>query len=452
MALIPGVKVNVNEGATFNIGTADSQGHKIFVYDSAEWGGYCGTAEAKLVALDYAYDRASKRTEDSLVDAEILVNGTVDATYGYLYTTASGAKVYSSGSGKIITKAGTDTGTYQIDNQYEGEWNQQVVEYTDPIPITPAKLLNSNNTYTETDEATEVTTYTYLNGFWHQGEGHSVNETDGKCSVCGTQFFALVDGNTLCEDAAEFEATTATTSIHFYQDYNANGIFDLFGRTVTGATVTATIIDSKTDDYNAADAGSIANYAGPAVCSPDKGTAPYGKHYAAIKNTDGTYSFHRVGVSVTAYRLYLVGGQAYLGFEATFRGTGAGLKALTDLGFVIDNEPHMFTDGVHVAEDGTETSYNINEIKPTDESGYIDGMTVAVHYTGENSVGLTTTVQGKMLFDTSHALSTPRKIDLGANLKKVLDDSDVTEEDPYYTPIRNYLVANGVITEGGTEG
>jgi len=34
----------------------------------------------------------------------------------------------------------------------------------------------------------------------------------------------------------------------------------------------------------------------------------------------------------------------------------------------------------------------------------------------------------------------------------VLDDSDVTEEDPYYTPIRNYLVANGVITEGGTEG
>jgi len=127
-------------------------------------------------------------------------------------------------------------------------------------------------------------------------------------------------------------------------------------------------------------------------------------------------------------------------------------ESLRDLGFVIDNEPHMFTDGVHVAEDGTETSYNINEIKPTDESGYIDGMTVAVHYTGENSVGLTTTVQGKMLFDTSHALSTPRKIDLGANLKKVLDDSDVTEEDPYYTPIRNYLVANGVITEGGTEG
>lgn len=149
LAILPGAVLNVEENATVTVGTSSAK-KSIYVYDAAQWGGYCGEYDKTIIPLSYAYDRLITCSADALTDATVLVNGTIDATNGYAYTTTDGANIYSTGAGKIIAgAAGTNTVTYQV-TQGQGNTSLTNVE----IPITPAKLKHEDGSYLDTSSGT----------------------------------------------------------------------------------------------------------------------------------------------------------------------------------------------------------------------------------------------------------------------------------------------------------
>ena len=155
-ALLAGVEVNIAEGAGLTV----ANGKNIYFYDSDEWNSdnfVWGPCKFKSVA--YAPGKAYNRSNNDLVDAKMDVNGSVTAI-GAIYTTGSGADICSSnGTGKYILQGapGTATTTYQ----YNANGNKAVT-----IPITPAKLHNADDTYTETATANTGDVINYVNGVW----------------------------------------------------------------------------------------------------------------------------------------------------------------------------------------------------------------------------------------------------------------------------------------------
>ncbi|MBQ7379270.1 MAG: hypothetical protein IJW70_06270 [Clostridia bacterium] len=193
MCILPGAQIYIEEGATFNV----SSGNNIYVYDEDQWGTYCfNGADVKIAPVKYAPGRTYTRNANSLGDASIRVNGTLNVQ-GSLYTTASGANIYStSENGKVIIKAaGTATTTYQL---------RQAASTYDTITITPAKLKNADGSYFEkTANVTAAHTFVYKDGAWgcethsidNGGNGVATKEPSCKepgittktCTVCGHQ-------------------------------------------------------------------------------------------------------------------------------------------------------------------------------------------------------------------------------------------------------------------------
>lgn len=155
-ALLAGVEVNIAEGAGLTV----ANGKNIYFYDSDEWNSdnfVWGPCKFKSVA--YAPGKAYNRSNNDLVDAKMDVNGSVTAI-GAIYTTEGGANICSSsGTGKYIQQGtpGTATATYQ----YNANGNKAVT-----IPITAAKLHNSDGSYTETATANAGDVINYVNGVW----------------------------------------------------------------------------------------------------------------------------------------------------------------------------------------------------------------------------------------------------------------------------------------------
>ena len=168
LVLLPGAKIIIDEGATGILGSNIN----VYVYDADEWGGYAAPSNQKLIPLTYAPGREYTRTEADLVDAEIVINGTIDASKGFVYTTASGANVYSTGNGVAVVQPGTQTITHQLIQ------NTGYVE----IPLTSAVLKNADGIDMPTLYTTG--TYTYTDGVWNKTCHHSYNETINKAATC----------------------------------------------------------------------------------------------------------------------------------------------------------------------------------------------------------------------------------------------------------------------------
>ena len=219
-ALLPGVEVNIAEGAGLTVANEKN----VYVYDADEWNSdnfVWGPCKFKSVA--YAPGKAYTRSNNDLVDAKMDVNGSVTAI-GAIYTTNGGADICSSnGTGKYVQQSmpGTETPTYQ----YNADGNNAVT-----IPITAAKLHNANGTYTETENATAGDTITYAYGAWGGKPcAHEVTEIrnakaatctedgytgDTVCSVCGTEIkkgeVIPATGHTEVIDAAKAPTCTET--------------------------------------------------------------------------------------------------------------------------------------------------------------------------------------------------------------------------------------------------
>ena len=159
MAFLPGSVLEIESDAKVTIGS----GYKLYIYDADEWTGYCGSGNKKWVAVSYSPGRKYTRVDADFVDAKIVVNGTVDASVGFIYTTSGGANICSTGTGKIITTAGTDSVTYQATQ------SDTTISYSE-IGITPAKLKNADGKYVGTSAAESTTTYYYCAtcDAWHE--------------------------------------------------------------------------------------------------------------------------------------------------------------------------------------------------------------------------------------------------------------------------------------------
>ena len=153
VALLPGVVVNIADGAELKVGKEAS----LYVYDQDEWSKnyvYTGRNSGYVPVL---FSPSGKGTR-SLADAQINVAGTLTSA-GSIYTTKSGANICSNSAGKYVQESapGTGTITYQAD-QAKGEMCE--------IPITAAKLHNADGTYTETKGSDPGDTYLVYDGIW----------------------------------------------------------------------------------------------------------------------------------------------------------------------------------------------------------------------------------------------------------------------------------------------
>ena len=160
LCFLPGSEIIIRKGASCNL----ANGKSVYVYDLSEWCGYVSHLNKTFIPLGYAPGRTFNRT--SLSDAKIQIDGTVNASSGFLYTTKSGAVVTSTGTGVVIMKSGTATNTYQI-SQGVGSDSSATVNVA--IPVVVAKLQNADGT--TTDPAKEInpksgTIYTYTDGKW----------------------------------------------------------------------------------------------------------------------------------------------------------------------------------------------------------------------------------------------------------------------------------------------
>ena len=157
-ALLAGVEVNIAAGADLTV----ANGKKLYVYDSDEWtaNNYVGQG-SKFMSVVFAPGKGYTRQLADLKDAKIDVSGSLTAT-GEIYTTAGGADICSTaGGGQYIQTGtpGTETTTKQC--------TQSGTSTTDvEISITPAKLHNADDSYTETATANAGDVINYVNGVW----------------------------------------------------------------------------------------------------------------------------------------------------------------------------------------------------------------------------------------------------------------------------------------------
>ena len=129
IAFLPGSQIIIGEEAKCTLGN----GYNVYVYDADEWGTYASALNKTFIPVTYAPGRTYTRDEADLVDAKVVINGTIDASQGYIYTTAGGADI--SGNGTVKIKHGTQTVTYQI-IQAKDVANSQYIE----IPlVSPTK-------------------------------------------------------------------------------------------------------------------------------------------------------------------------------------------------------------------------------------------------------------------------------------------------------------------------
>ena|GEM_PF-1687974 len=171
MALLPGAIFNIEKNATLKLGTTQwiesflfwhdtkTAPAELYVYDVDEWGAYF--IGGKTYVSPYAPGLTG--TRPALTDATIKVNGTLDASEGYLYTTGSGANIYSTENGIVKVKSGSVTNTYRF--------NQATSSYV-TIPVKLAWLKNNDGSFCKaSDSGNGAGTYNYnpTHGKWVKG-------------------------------------------------------------------------------------------------------------------------------------------------------------------------------------------------------------------------------------------------------------------------------------------
>ncbi len=218
IGLLPGVVLDINQGANLQV----TSKAKVYIYDQENWGGYTYMHNVKMMPLDYApgLKAGVSRTEADLIDAKILVNGTLNASDGFIYTTEKGANICSDGTGTVTISAAADGVVYQaVQTGNEiSSWPQ--------IAVTSAKLKNEDGTYCFTGKSSvKPGTYEYKVGKWIC-ETHTWNDGEvilapdcvnaGKkqiaCNVCGSSSTEIIPalGHTEVTDVAVAPTCTET--------------------------------------------------------------------------------------------------------------------------------------------------------------------------------------------------------------------------------------------------
>jgi len=173
IAILPGAEMIVEKGGLCELG----EGYNIYIYDADEWAlGYFATGNAyvgaaKVAPVKYAPGKpASVPFHNANSDAHIHVAGTIDASAGNVYVTASGANVTAEDGAVIkLNHAGTQTVTYQI------EQDGKTLDYVD-IPIKSVQLIENDGGVGGT--------YEYVNNAWIKTECTHIYEKTSVPAGC----------------------------------------------------------------------------------------------------------------------------------------------------------------------------------------------------------------------------------------------------------------------------
>ena len=257
------------------------------------------------------------------------------------------------------------------------------------------------------------------------------------------EYLALEDKNgvyvVLYDDCAETSGISLDKDI--YLDLNGHTVTLAEDGLTVGNNVTLYGMDSKTNAYltDGSIPGQIVGTISgkiDAVHSIEDG-ANAGKHYAVVtKTVDGknVTQFHRVGVSVSAYRFFvsstdITGG--YLSVEGTFRSTRDGFDAMDKLGFVGVSET-IARDALveSVAEDGTVTLW---------KDSYAKGDRIPIHYTFATGLNTENKIGMVAMYDSDSAESAMRTLVLKEVLEDYCSALNAEEDADLIAKINSYL-------------
>ena len=286
VALLPGTIMNIGENAEVEINS------NAYVYDQDQWGNYAGT-NLKLIPVGYSTvnGATTKRTDASLVDAKIDVNGTLTVK-GKLYTTADGAEIVCTGkTGRVVlnvapsatatTYQATQTGTNitYVSISCNASWLKNGSQYA-----------GTDDEFTKTVGAAAGTTFFYCatHDKWETGGATVTFNANGGTGTMADQTFCAQGGtltpNTFTRDGYTFAGwnTAANGSGTAYADgasITPTGNLTLYAQweelpstyTVTWKNYDGTILKTDTDVA----AGATPSYDGVTPTKPSDAQYTY---------------------------------------------------------------------------------------------------------------------------------------------------------------------------------
>ena len=235
LAFLPGSELVVDEGAVVKA----SSGVSVFVYDLDEWEGkkyvYSSRDVSPLEFVGATWGAPKTRT---MGDAKIEVNGTLDASEGYFYTTTGGANICSTGNGTVIIGV-LDTSK----KTYQATQSSSNISYSE-ITITPAKLKNGASGESGYTNTAGSNTYYYC-------LSHEQWSTDNhKAVVTITQPTCKTEGSVVasCSTKSRTVETIAKVS-HAWLEQSVNGnVYTCTCKYKCGTDIALTV-EYRLEDY-----------------------------------------------------------------------------------------------------------------------------------------------------------------------------------------------------------
>ncbi len=149
---LPGSKMIVNKEGRLLI-----NGVKVCVYDATDW------ANTKIYRATYSPSWGTSNPRSTTpVDSEFFLHGKVDIrNNGGLYTTANGANIHSTNpdAGQVIYTSASQGNKTSYYLQQGGTTRTE-------LTVTPAKLLNGDNSYTESSGTSAGSSFIYKDDVW----------------------------------------------------------------------------------------------------------------------------------------------------------------------------------------------------------------------------------------------------------------------------------------------
>lgn len=248
-SLLPGVQIIIAEGAVVKLGS----GAKLYVYDETEWkSGYYVYSSAYFRPIRYAHSKEYTRSNSDIIDAMILVNGTLDASEGYLYTTSGGANICSTGSGVVKVQAAESSPAL-----YEATQSGTSISYAS-ISIGAGQLKHGDGTYLSTGAGTY--NYNMEHGKWVLGEHIAISEvTAPTCIEDGYTTYTCACGYAYFDDIVSAKGHDYADVIYTWTD----------DYTACTASRLCTVCTEETDGHTQAAKASVISKTTAATCTTD---------------------------------------------------------------------------------------------------------------------------------------------------------------------------------------
>ncbi len=173
-SLLPGAEVEINKKSVVSItknSDANVKSGALYIYDADQWGKYTYAKDGYKYTKVVRYTPSAngqptlRNADEKPADASINVHGTFDTNDGYVYTSESGANIFSTN---------IDAGTFAFkiyakkDDYTEQVWQINEEGIKEAQIFVPAMLKNGNDSYTPTGGTYENESFCYMDNQWRK--------------------------------------------------------------------------------------------------------------------------------------------------------------------------------------------------------------------------------------------------------------------------------------------